>query len=245
MGRLLSTGSSHDDKNNDNNHDNNDEGEDGSDDSRSSSSSSSSSFPATIVPIRTPTKVGYGDDAPRMPHVLALPVTNRPLFPGVVTSLTLTEPATIDAIERTQKENVGKNAYISAFLRKKNPTGVSEGGVLLPTPEVITDSSDLYAVGVFAQIHRLTRGVGSGAAPQSDDIGFADNNGGDDGDGGTGGNSSTKSQEGAAASVLLLAHRRVNLMSVDCLGPPIDVTISHWPRLDYTGPMSSPDDTIR
>ncbi|OEU13466.1 ATP-dependent protease La [Fragilariopsis cylindrus CCMP1102] len=152
--------------------------------------------------------MGYGDEAPRMPHVLALPVTNRPLFPGVVTSVTLTEPATIDAIERLQTENNGSNVYISAFLRKKNPTGVSEGGVLLPTPEVITDSSDLYSVGTFAQIHRLTRGVDGGAT----------------------------------ASVLLLAHRRVNLLSVDSLGPPIDVTISHWPRLDYTG---SPDDTIR
>eukprot|EP00536_Pseudo-nitzschia_multiseries_P007187 jgi/Psemu1/240007/estExt_Genewise1.C_1660028 len=145
-----------------------------------------------------------------MPHVLALPVTNRPLFPGVVTSVTLTEPATIDALEKLQRENEGSNVYISAFLRKKNPTGVSEGGVLLPTPEVITDPADLYSVGTFAQIHRLTRGV-----------------------------------EGSAASVLLLAHRRVNLMSVDSLGPPIDVTISHWPRLDYTGPMASPDDTIR
>ena len=215
----------------------------------------SGSFPA-IIPSKIPTKVGYGDEAPRMPHVLALPVINRPLFPGVVTSVTLTEPATIDALEELQQEHDGNNVYISAFLRKKNPTGVSEGGVLLPTPEVITDASDLYSVGTFAQIHRLTRGVGSGSAsPQHNGVAgsggagtFTDDaSGHSDADAAAGGEHSASSSgnESSAASVLLLAHRRVNLMSVDSLGPPIDVTISHWPRLDYTGPMSSPDDTIR
>jgi len=243
--------SSDDDDNNDKNNDNDNNGDGGSDkkinnnissnnDSSDNADTLSSYVPAAIVPIKTPTKVGYGDEAPRMPHVLALPVTNRPLFPGVVTSVTLTEPATIDAIERLQTENNGNNVYISAFLRKKNPTGVSEGGVLLPTPEVITDSSDLYSVGVFAQIHRLTRGVGSRSASQSNSVGFADEK--EDAGAGVSSTSSTTSEEESTASVLLLAHRRVNLMSVDSLGPPIDVTISHWPRLDYTG---SPDDTIR
>lgn len=223
---------------------------DDNDNNNGDNNGDNSSFPAIIPNNIIPSKVGYGDEAPRMPHVLALPVTNRPLFPGVVTSVTLTEPATIDALEQLQRENNGNNVYISAFLRKKNPTGVSEGGVLLPTPEVITDASDLYSVGTFAQIHRLTRGVGSGSIPpQSGGVpgagGFADDpNVHPDGE--TGDHSSTSNgDESSAASVLLLAHRRVNLMSVDSLGPPIDVTISHWPRLDYTGPMSSPDDTIR
>ncbi len=212
------------------------------------SNNGNGSFPAIIPKSIIPSKVGYGDEAPRMPHVLALPVTNRPLFPGVVTSVTLTEPATIDALERLQRENDGNNVYISAFLRKKNPTGVSEGGVLLPTPEVITDASDMYSVGTFAQIHRLTRGVGSGSVPpQSHGVPGAfgdDPNVHPDGDNGDP-SSTSNGDESSAASVLLLAHRRVNLMSVDSLGPPIDVTISHWPRLDYTGSMSSPDDTIR
>jgi ATP-dependent Lon protease len=182
---------------------------------------------SAIVPRR-----GYGDEAPRMPHVLALPVLNRPLFPGVVTSVTLTEPATIDALENLQKSSSNSpNNYISVFLRNKHPTGVSEGGVLLPTPEVITDASDLYKVGTFAQIHRLTRGVGS--ASTSVGAQEFDDSQQEDGHAGT--------SDGGTASVLLLAHRRVNLESVDSLGPPIDVTISHWPRLDYTGS----DDTIR
>lgn len=259
--RLISNSSSDDDNNNDNSNDNDDDNNKNNNDDDESDNkniddnqnkgdinpSKSSSFPAPaiIIPTKIPTKMGYGDEAPRMPHVLALPVTNRPLFPGVVTSVTLTEPATIDAIERLQTENNGSNVYISAFLRKKNPTGVSEGGVLLPTPEVITDFSDLYSVGTFAQIHRLTRGVGSrSAASQSGADVLADIDNDADAGAGIGDHSSSTNSEdgGATASVLLLAHRRVNLLSVDSLGPPIDVTISHWPRLDYTG---SPDDTIR
>lgn len=191
-----------------------------------SDNSSGSDSTADIVTSIVPSNVGYGDEAPRMPHVLALPVTNRPLFPGVVTSVTLTEPATIDALENLQKEQ-GSNNYISVFLRNKHPTGVSEGGVLLPTPEVITDPSDLCGVGTFAQIHRLTRGVGSSQPVVPDPMGQKDD--------------TSNGDDNSAATVLLLAHRRVDLVSVDEIGPPIDVTISHWPRLDYTGA----DDTIR
>eukprot|EP00957_Ditylum_brightwellii_P067487 5123038-Ditylum_brightwellii.AAC.1 len=38
---------------------------------------------------------------------------------------------------------------------------MSDGGVILDTPEVITDASTdpLYKVGTFAQIHRLARGT--------------------------------------------------------------------------------------
>lgn len=177
--------------------------------------------------VIVPTKLGFGDEAPRMPHVVALPVISRPLFPGVVTSITLTEPATIDALAKLQKNE--QNSYISVFLRKKHPTGVSEGGVLLDTPEVITDPSDLYNVGTFAQIHRLTRGIGGRKAgtPNLGPIRQDDQESGEDTD--------------QAATILLLAHRRVDLVSVDQIGPPIDATISHWPRLDYTGS----DDTIR
>lgn len=218
-------------------------GDNPQDDNGSGGSNSNRKGPFSAI---VPSKVGYGDEAPRMPHVLALPVTNRPLFPGVVTSITLTEPATIDALENLQKNNSSGSGsstgnYISVFLRnnEKSPN-VTDGGVLLPSePEVITNASELYQVGTFAQVHRVTRGVGSAStgAPNfaADMKGSTDNN--------NGGDSSDEADRNSAgaASVLLLAHRRVNLESVDSLGPPIDVTISHWPRLDYTGS----DDTIR
>jgi len=197
----------------------------GGTDSDSDSDSDGASLPKNLFSgTIVPSKVGIGDEAPRMPHVMALPVINRPLFPGVITPITITEPATIDAIEALQEAQQQSASYVSVFLRKKHPNGVSDGGVLLPTPEVITDPSDLYQVGTFAQIQRLTKGVGSIKSPSpfgSDSHHDGDENATDD--------------ASAAATVLLLAHRRVDLVSVDELGPPIDATISHWPRLDYTG----------
>jgi Lon-like ATP-dependent protease len=49
-----------------------------------------------------------------------------------------------------------------------------------------------------------------------------------------------------SASILLMPHRRIDLISVDDVGPPIDVTVSHWDKLTYVkGQDSSRDDTIR
>ena len=169
--------------------------------------------------VVVPTKVPFGEAAPRIPHTLALPLVSRPLFPGLITSVTLTDEATIHALEKL-RESSQQHAYISCFLRKTHPTGVSEGGVLLPEPEVITDPKDIYGTGTFAEIQRLTRGV---AAPKSAD------------------HPEESDHEEEAATLTLLAHRRVDLVSVDNVGPPIDVTIKHWNRMEYSGS----DDTIR
>mmetsp|Transcript_31463 Transcript_31463/g.76157 ORF Transcript_31463/g.76157 Transcript_31463/m.76157 type:complete len:1046 (-) Transcript_31463:2049-5186(-) len=259
--RFLSTNNNNnDDGDGDNSSDNNgkDKGNNGGDNPQDGNNNGSGGDHDPPFSAIVPTKVGYGDEAPRMPHVLALPVTNRPLFPGVVTSVTLTEPATIDALENLVKTNSSSSStgssnssgnYISVFLRNhETDLRVSEGGVLLPSePEVITDPNELYKVGTFAQVHRITRGVGSASSSQQHGgPNFAaDLRGGGSSSNGGNGSDEEKDQSGDAgsdaASVLLLAHRRVNLESVDSIGPPIDVTISHWPRLDYTGS----DDTIR
>lgn len=171
--------------------------------------------------VLMPSKLPFGEGAPRFPHMHALPLVSRPLFPGLVTTVTLTDEATIEALDQLQNDR--EKAYISCFLRKKNPTGVSEGGVILQTPEVITSPDDIHKTGTFAQIQRLTKGV-AGPKPSDPDDGEEL---GDDVE--------------TAATLLLLAHRRVDLKSVDDVGPPIDVTVSHWPRMDYTGT----NDTIR
>jgi Lon-like ATP-dependent protease len=145
-------------------------------------------------------------------HMQALPLVSRPLFPGLVTTVTLSDEATISALEELQKQSNQENPYISCFLRKKFPTGVSDGGVILQHPEVISDKDDIYHVGTLAQIQRLTRGL-----------------------------SRSDSDEEEGATVLLLAHRRVDLKTVQNIGPPIDVTVKHWARTDYTGT----NDTVR
>jgi Lon-like ATP-dependent protease len=158
----------------------------------------------------------------------ALPLVSRPLFPGLITTVTITDPSTIDAFEALQGKR--ETPFISCFLRKKHSTGVSEGGVILSTPEVITSPDDIYRTGTFAQIQRLTRGVVAPKPSDPSDAGESD--GGEE----TGSSSASSS---SAATLLLLAHRRVDLKSLDEVGPPIDVTVTHWPRADYTGTNDS------
>jgi len=209
-------GDDSDKKGDDDNNDDNNSSDTNSTTTTSTTSSSSSAVSSAMIPS---TKLKYGDDAPRYPHTLALPLVSRPLFPGVFTSVTVSDKATLDALENLNK--VGGSAYLSTFLRKQHST---EGGVLLPTPEVITDPSDIYHVGTFAQIHTVTRGVGHNSAATR---AFME------------GSSNVAEEEEEAeperGTVLLLAHRRVNLESVDNVGPPIDVTISHWNKKQYDG----------
>jgi Lon-like ATP-dependent protease len=137
----------------------------------------------------------------------------------------------LEALENLNK--VSETAYISCFLRKKHPTGVSDGGVIIPTPEIITDPSDIHNVGTFAQIHTFTKGFSPNRAvrPFMQQKQKTDAEGNGDEEEGT-----------QTGTVLLLAHRRVDLESVDSVGPPIDVSISHWKRQDYLG---LENDTIR
>lgn len=163
-----------------------------------------------------PTKVGFGEQSPRFPHTVGLPLVSRPLFPGLVTSITLSDSSTIEALEGLPKD---KN-YVSCFLRKSNPMGVSEGGVILPSPEVISDPSDIFNVGTFAQVQSVTRANTSSHADEEEAA-----------------NSTSES-----ATVILLAHRRVDLTSVDELGPPLQVTVNHW---DPSKNVFDNEDTIQ
>lgn len=36
-------------------------------------------------------RLGFGDQAPRYPHLMALPVIRGPVFPGVLTPVTVTD----------------------------------------------------------------------------------------------------------------------------------------------------------
>jgi len=188
------------------------------DDDTASTKSSSSSGGSSL----TPSPFGFGDNAPRYPHLTGLPVVSRPLFPGSVTSVNITDKDTIEALENLTNNN--NSGYVGVFLRKDHPTGVTEGGVILDQPELITDPSDLYSVGTFAQISRLTRGVGlpKPSSPMKDDSGHDEDH-------------------SSACSLLLTAHRRIDLVSVDDVGPPVDVTVNHWDRMTYT----ENEDTIK
>ena len=195
--------------------------------------SADSSGDSSTVQVISPSRLGFGDDAPRYPHLTALPVLSRPLFPGIVTSVTLTDPTTISKLESLSKPG-GVGGYVGVFLRN------GESGILEQvTPELITDAKELCNVGTFAQIHRVSRGMGmvhaDGTADGMNTLGsqFTDD-------------PVDQGNEPSSASVLLMAHRRIDLLSVDNTGPPIDVTVAHWDRLTYkVGSDTTTDDTIR
>mgnify|MGYP005843546057 CR=1 FL=1 len=112
----------------------------------------------------------------------------------------------------------------------------------MPTPEVITDPSDIYNVGTFAQIHTFTKGFShsKAARPFMDSRAMKTHKEKKQGEE-DGSESEEESDGHETGTVLLLAHRRVDLESIDNIGPPIDVTVSHWKRQEYPGS----DDTIR
>jgi ATP-dependent Lon protease len=215
-------------------------------------------------------RVPLSDEAaPRYPHIIALPLLNRPVFPGLVTSVTLTDPTTIEALENLfTSGNGGLNTaspagdsmsagntvpgagagYVGCFLRKNHTRGVTEHGIHLPTPEVITDASDLYTTGTFARIHsikRSSRKKSSGSKSSHAQSYFVLDSESDDDEA-----SNESSSSNPFATVILSAQRRIDLESVDALGPPIDVTVSHWSKqsdsvttLSY--PTQAAEDTIR
>lgn len=238
--------------------------------SSTSSSSSSSSSSSTFLPSYQ----GYGESSPRFPHLIGLPVIHRPIFPGVPANITITDKATIDAIEQLTSKGP---AYLGVFLRKSGSDGLLEGGLgVIEHPEIITDMSDIYSVGTFAQIHRFQREMGIDPSTLhattfgSSNLAVRRRNNHNNPTHNDKGTSTTKhihriqqdeddkdndhdtheqqqeedaqddeethedQREGAtAASLLLLAHRRIDLISIDNFGPPIDITVKHWDRLDY------------
>lgn len=218
--------------------DNKDDGKPDDDSSKKKKTKSVTKTTTTTTSALTPTKWGFGDKAPKYPHLTGLPVISRPLFPGIATTVTLTDQSTIEALEALSNKN--QNGYVGVFLRKKHPSGFSEGGVILEQPELITDLSDLYSVGTFAQIHRITRNGGDATSSNQ----FADQHPLQNTNSITSEDDDEKFDDTTAsssASVLLMAHRRVDLLSVNGRGPPIDITVSHWDKMDYQGS----DDTIR
>jgi Lon-like ATP-dependent protease len=89
-------------------------------------------------------KVGDGEDAPRFPRVVALPTT-RPLFPGFVHPMTLTDAATIEAVLKGKEDGT---PYVGMFLQhgvENTEEGDADASQLL-------DSSMLHSVGTFAQV---------------------------------------------------------------------------------------------
>lgn len=80
-----------------------DKDKDNSTDSSTDTTSGSINTTSLSRAIAPSTKLKYGDDAPRYPHTLALPLVSRPLFPGVFTSVTISDAVSFFLSSWTRK----------------------------------------------------------------------------------------------------------------------------------------------
>lgn len=73
------------------------------------------------------------------PQVMAIPIAQRPLFPGFYKAITIRDPNVISAVQELLKRG---QSYVGAFLLK-DPEG---------NQDVINDPSEVYDVGTFCQV---------------------------------------------------------------------------------------------
>jgi len=150
--------------------------------------------------------VGYGDAAPRPDRVLSLGLTRRPLFPGMVHSLTLSAEAT----RAVAAERQAGRPYLGVFFRKEtavappssstssppsSSSSSSEKAELLLELETAEDPLDvIFKTGTFAQVH------------------------------------SVQETPDGNSHALLLVHRRCDFETLVDLGPPPRFGVEHWPK---------------
>ena len=204
--------------------------------SSSSSSTTSSNFTSSNSNNNnnnSSPSVAFGDAAPKpTSSIFTLPHTRRPLFPGVIQSLTITDPATIKTL--LNENNERSHDFVGVFLRQdwKEFRGFDEAdgidGEVANPPEVITSPEQLYDVGTFAQIHSIQKlGGDDSMTPNLLDSGL--DNGLDESPPPPDFNSQ---QEGV--NVLLVAHRRCSITNFIDVGPPLITDITHWERERYS-----------
>jgi len=100
-----------------------------------------------------PASVGVGDGAPTPDRVLALALARRPLFPGMVHSLSL-GPTAAAAL---QAERDAGRPYVALFLRKGSCE--EHEAAELFAPHDLEDCLDaVHGTGAFAQVHNVAEG---------------------------------------------------------------------------------------
>lgn len=85
---------------------------------------------------RSLTKVSVPDV---YPQVMAIPIAQRPLFPGFYKAITIRDPNVIAAVQELLKRG---QSYVGAFLLKDQES----------SQDVINDASEVYDVGTFCQV---------------------------------------------------------------------------------------------
>ena len=149
--------------------------------------------------------IGEGEDAPRPPTVLAVPLTRQPLFPSITPGVPLYS-RDLPTLTELRKIAKSSNPYIGAFMYKDNDMSVEANP--------LTDVSLVHPVGTLAQvIYVAPINIGGGGIAGAGSAGGNNNNDG-------GGAASTNNSSGDTSlpedegTLFLRGHRRIRLLDV-------------------------------
>lgn len=100
-------------------------------------------------------KTGIGENAPKPPHLLAVPIQRRPLFPGFMAPLVITDEALMEAMIALKKTPA---PFVGVFL-------LNDANVDLTVDKFqLTRLDQIHRVGTLAHIQQLEAGPGGAIA---------------------------------------------------------------------------------
>ncbi|EQC40477.1 ATP-dependent protease La, variant [Saprolegnia diclina VS20] len=107
---------------------------------------------------KTIAPVGEGENAPLVPHVLVLPTHKRPLFPGVILPMTITNPEVSKALQALRDSG---QKYVGVFLKKDAAKAASKeemgytGLANQQGEDLVTTLDNIHHVGNYARIDNM------------------------------------------------------------------------------------------
>jgi len=182
--------------------------------------------------------------APRHPTILALPLDRKPLFPGLLHPIQITDRKVYQALVRARASG---NPYIGLFLRKYD-VAARDFVDVLPS-EQIASMSEVHEIGTFAQILQMEN-FGPAMLASSDSHPIEESNEEEQYENpmfnsiGSGNSPARimKELKEESWTIVVKAHRRIQIEEIINPGPPPLVKVRHL----NNPPLTSYDqDTIR
>jgi ATP-dependent Lon protease len=89
-----------------------------------------------------------GDNSPKLVDLYGLPISRRPIFPGLMSAVMIRDEKTCAALIKSNESGM---SYLSVFLR------CDAKGAIVELPELITSADQIYKVGTFVQVQNMIR----------------------------------------------------------------------------------------
>ena len=89
-----------------------------------------------------------GDNSPKLIDLYGLPISRRPIFPGLMSACMVRDEKTCAALIKSNESGM---SYLSVFLRR------DVKGAIVELPELISSVDQIYKVGTFVQVQNMIR----------------------------------------------------------------------------------------